>query len=271
VKRAAIAIALVVGARAQVASAGHCGGGGGGGGHASGGGGGGPVASCSDSSDIVGYRQCTKFGAWSNTLLLPEIFVELGVEAQRFTSQLGDSDGSLAHGGEQFSYRIIAPPRDAGADTAVITKLRIGVGLGRTLYMGGELGVGGLVAVAPADAEMTSAGVFGRPDLAQRRGVAADLLGFVGARGSVGNAVLSVELAGGGRSVAYRFESTYHDCDQSTFVTTFAGVAEARARAEHWLGPRFAAGAVLGTSLVDRASWSAGVFLGFHTRAFGGL
>jgi hypothetical protein len=270
VKRVFLA-ASVLAARVDIADAGHCGGGGGGSSSYGGSAGGEVVPACSDSSDIIGYRHCTKFGAWSNTLGLPEIFVELGVASERFGSQISTTEGTLAHGEEQFSYRVTGPDGGRNADTAVLTKLRVGVGAGRWLYLGGELGVGGLVEAAPAAAEMTSAGIFGTPEIAQRGGVVADVLGFVGARGSAGNAVLSVELAGGVRSVGYRFESQYKSCEQSAFVTTVAGIAEARARAEWWLSPRFAAGAVAGASVIERGSWTAGVYVGFHTRAFGGL
>jgi hypothetical protein len=58
---AAVAAALL--GRVEVAHAG-CGGGGGG----AGGGGASHSASCKDDSDVVGFRHCKPYGAWSSNL-----------------------------------------------------------------------------------------------------------------------------------------------------------------------------------------------------------
>jgi len=83
--------------------------------------------------------------------------------------------------------------------------------------------------------------------------------------------VLSGELAAGGRVVDYGFVSSYHDCLEQVWIERGGGIAEARVRAEHWVGARGSIGATIGTSFVDSGAWSAGVFLRMHSRAFGGL
>jgi hypothetical protein len=117
---------------------------------------------------------------------------------------------------------------------------------------------------------MMSTGAFGAPDLRQERGFLVDSFGVVGVRGATGSGGLGVELVGGMRAVSYSFHSSYHDCEQSTSITALGGVAEARVRGELWLGPWLTAGATLGASLLERNSWMGGIYLGVHTRAFGG-
>jgi hypothetical protein len=86
-----------------------------------------------------------------------------------------------------------------------------------------------------------------------------------GKRGS-----LALEGGGGMRSVSYTFNSSYHNCATSTTISQTRPVAEARVRGELWLNPWIAAGAVFGANALAQNDWQAGVFFGFHTRAFAG-
>ena len=70
--------------------------------------------------------------------------------------------------------------------------------------------------------------------------------------------------------MSYSFQSSYHGCEQSTGITALGAVAEARVRGELWLGPWLTAGVTVGASVLERNSWMGGVYLGVHTRAFGG-
>ena len=81
---------------------------------------------------------------------------------------------------------------------------------------------------------------------------------------------MSVEGAGGVRSVRYSTTSTYHDCVDTTVVNVVQGVIEARARAELWLNPWLTLGAQAGANVMARGDWMTGVYLGAHTRAFAG-
>jgi hypothetical protein len=117
---------------------------------------------------------------------------------------------------------------------------------------------------------MMSTGAFGSPSLSQDRGLIVDTLGVVGLHGATGFGGLGVELAGGLRAISYSFQSNYHNCEQGTSITALAAAAEARARGELWLGPWLTAGVVIGTSVLERGTWMGGLYLGLHTRAFGG-
>ena len=280
---AATASAVLVLALGSGIARADCPGGGssGGGGTGSGGGGGGDGAggggvhwraqpACEDESDVVGLRRCTSFGAWGTNLSLPQLIFEGGAAVRRFGSLLDHQTGSVAHGAESFAYRVVRAPAARPLDTALVSTLRIGLGLGHGVYGAAELGLGGILRPGQIGTEMQSTGVFGSPDLSQERGLVFDALGVVGVRGRVGPGGLGVELTGGMRSVSYSFHSSYHGCELTTGITETAPIAEARARGELWLGPWLSAGVTVGTSLLERNAWMAGAYLGVHTRAFGG-
>ena len=232
------------------------------------------VGGCIDNTDVVGYRQCTKFGAWANNTKMPRMFFELGSNVRQYTTGLGAQSGNVEHGAESFSYRVMMPTESERArDVAVTTALRFGVGLPHHLYTGVEVELGGLVAPAAATAEMTSTGSFGAPSMSQSGGMVFGALGLAGLRGTTSRGSFAIEAAGGVRNTSYNFHSSYHLCEETTSVNDTRGVVEARARAELWLGPWFTAGATLGANVLSIGSggdWLAGIYLGLHTRAFGG-
>lgn len=226
-------------------------------------------AGCSDDSDVVGFRRCTRFAAWAKSLEYPQIIIEGGALVRRFPTLLGSQIGSVTHGAESFTYRVVQPANIRRFDTALLSSLRASIGLSRAVYAGLEVDLGG-VTQPGASAEMASTGVFGSPDLRPGHGLLVDSLGIAGVRAGTGFGALGLELAGGLRAVSYSFHSSYHDCRQATSVGALAAVAEARARGELWLTPWLTAGAMLGTSVLERNAWMGGVYLGVHSRAFGG-
>lgn len=230
------------------------------------------VPACIDDTDVHGYRRCTKFGAWGTNMRLPRLFLELGGGVRQFQSGLGGQHGNVAHEASQFAYRVVMPPSEASAlDVAAMTTLRLGLGLRYGFYGGLELEVGGLASAAPVRTEMMSdPGTFGSPEIRQRGGLVVGAAGIGGVRASLGPASFAVEGAAGLRSVRYQFESEYHHCITTTTIGSTHQILEARARAELWLNPWISAGATLGTNVLARDDWMAGVFVGFHSRAFAG-
>jgi len=268
---AALAILPLVPQRADAGKS--CGGGGGSaGGHGGGGGhGSSSRTDCTDTSDVVGYRKCTAFGSWGRGLALPHIIIEAGAVVRQFDSLLDGQTGTVAHAGESFAYRVIAPvQRRRSLDTAVLSTMRAGLGLPHGLYTALEVDLGGLVQPDRATAEMMSAGAFGTPDVVQRGGFEVDSLATLGVRGALRFGSVGAELAGGMRAVSYRFQSDYHDCERSISVTAYGPIAEARVRGELWLSPWLAAGVTVGTSVIERNTWVGGLYLGVHSRAFAG-
>jgi hypothetical protein len=117
---------------------------------------------------------------------------------------------------------------------------------------------------------MTTAGAFGSPNVEQGQGLVLGLAGIGGFRATGKLGAIAIEGAGGLRNVRYEFASSYHNCESRATIVANRGVVEARARAELWLSPWITAGATLGTNVLERDDWMAGVYLGVHSRAFGG-
>lgn len=264
--------------RPRLAHAGCHGGSGGGSGGGGGGNGGGvyfggataAAERCEETSDVVGYRQCTRFGAWGMNPRIPHLSIEGGVLVRQFTTLLDGQISSYHHGAEQFAYRVLAPSGGRELDTAVLSTLRATLGLRHGLYGAAEIDLGGLTRAAHTGTEMMNAGALGTPDLRQDGGFVVDSLATLGVRGATHFGSLGAELSGGLRAVSYGFYSTYFDCIRPTSVMAYAPVAEARARGELWLSPWLTAGVTVGTSVIDARTWMGGVYLGVHTRAFGG-
>ena len=225
---------------------------------------------CIDDTDVHGYRHCTRFGAWGKNMRLPRFFFEAGTSMRSFPSALAGSTGSIQHGAESFSYRVVMPTADGQRDLAVMSNLRVGFGISRHLYSGLEIEFGGLASPASASAEMTSSGTFGSPNVEQQRGIVLGVAAIGGYRISGGRGSLAIEGAGGERSVSYHFASAYHDCETSSTITAMRTVVEARARAELWLSPWVTAGVSVGSNVLEQSDWNAGLYLGLHTRAFAG-
>ena len=230
-----------------------------------------PTGGCIDDTDVLGYRHCTSFGAWGGNLRLPKLFVELGSSVRQFGSGLPRQQGSVTHGQESFSYRVVMPQSSSvPIDTAATTTLRLGLISSHGFYAAFDSELGGLSSAASAATEMMSTGTFGGPQLVQQGGLVMGAYGVAGVRGSLGRATLAVEGAGGVRSVRYHFDSTYHACESTSTIQDTRGVVEARARAEVWAGPWFTFGATVGANLAERGDWLAGLYLGLHSRAYAG-
>jgi hypothetical protein len=225
---------------------------------------------CVDDTDVVGFRKCKKFGTWARVMSWPRMVIELGTSVRQFGSGVGARSGTVAHGSERFAFHTIMTQPESVEDTALMSVIRVGVGVRGRTYAAAELELGGLTSPAAATAEMTTSGSFGSPTVVQERGFAIGGVGVVGYRATLGKASLAVEGAAGVRSVQYHFASAYQDCAQTTSISDTRGVVEARVRAETWLGPWISAGATVGSSVISRGDWMAGAYLGFHSRAFGG-
>jgi hypothetical protein len=225
---------------------------------------------CIDDTDVHGYRHCTTFGVWSKSVRFPRIFVEGGSRMRSFASSLGGTSGSLSHGGESFTYRVTMPTASSQRDVALTSNLRVGFGLGRGLYSGVEFEVGGLVSAAAANPEMTSTGTFGSPEVDQQGGMVLGFAGIAGYRATGRRGSLALEGAAGMRTVRYNFESSYHNCETDTTIVSNRSVVEARARAETWLSPWLTFGVTLGSNVLQRNDWMAGIYFGAHSRAYAG-
>jgi len=226
---------------------------------------------CEDETDVIGYRRCTKFGAWGHSLELPNLAIEAGVVTRQFGTLLNSQTGTVLHGVESFAFRVMGgQAQTRPVDTAVLTSLRASVALSHGMYTALEVDLGGLAQPGQTPTEMMSSGVFGTPELQQERGLLVDSLATVGVRAATHAGAISAELAGGVRYASYSFHSSYHQCEQSVSIKATEPLAEARVRGELWVTPWLTAGLTVGTSVIERHTWMGGLYLGVHTHAFGG-
>jgi hypothetical protein len=208
---------------------------------------------------------------WGKNLTRPALFAEVGMVVRRFENPMGVATGTVTHTDEDFSYRVIGPRGQGtppGLDTAVAAVFRIGTGSRTGFYTAIDLEIGG-VTDASAEAEMTSSGLRGTPELERTSVVVLGALAVVGVRGRSGNLDLAAEVAGGGHAITYNYHSKYHACETTTSVAATRGTVEARARAAWWFSPFGQLGVSLGKSLIDEG-WVTGVFVGGHSHAWGG-
>ncbi len=224
--------------------------------------------SCHDTTDVVGYRQCTGFGTWATGTKLPPLIFELGTAMRVAPSLAGNQSGNITHATESFAYRTLDAP-EAVSEHQVVTTIRLGVGLRHGVFTALDF-EGGPIVRGQTRTEMSGTGVFGSPTLSHGTGVAFNLAAVAGIRRTIGNGRLGIEVAGGVRAAQYSITSTYHNCETTVLHANAAPLLEARAGYEHWLHPFISVGGSVGASVIDRGSWMGGLHMGFHTRAFGG-
>ena len=190
-------------------------------------------------SEVVGYRQCTRYGAWGSNLLDPDMFVQVGMNLRHFTSSAPSSAArSTSPDGSHMS--------GAGGDDALMFDERIGYPLSRGVYLAFDFELGNF-----ANSESNKA---------SERDFVLDGLLSLGVRGGLGPFSVGAEMAGGVMQSSFPKEPN----EQTD------AILEARGRAELWLAPWFTVGGAIGASLIDRGAWMAGLYLGVHTWAYAG-
>src|SRR5438067_653244 len=91
---------------------------------------------CHETSTIVGYERCSRFGGWSWGATM---WWEAGAAMLRYSPKLIDATSSVPNAdGTYTQYRVTAAPGDPRELTATGGRLRSQMGLGRHFYLGGE-------------------------------------------------------------------------------------------------------------------------------------
>jgi hypothetical protein len=283
VKAVAAVVAGVAIVAAPVARAWACGGGDGDGGSSSSGGdsggGGGDSSSsssdsatvtCTETSEILGRRQCGEFGEWAMPRVLPAITIEIGSSVRSFGLgglRLAGTIDHAEHGSYQYS---MVSGGGEGAPMAVAGGVDLRMLFGKRLYVGAEASLGGIHEDDRAT-EMVTAEEM--PGANLRANVQLHVTGgaVVGARLPLGDFQLAAELLAGTRMVQVAFESQYLSCETTEYERDVTAVLEPRLRLDYWLSPWAAVGAFAGRDLLSKDSQVFGVYLGGHSRAFDAL
>lgn len=210
---------------------------------------------CTEVSTVVGYEQCSRFGTWS--LNVPALSFDLGIAGHRFVGAPLAQTGTFMEDAKSFGYRIVGESGNR-VTTAVAPHLRIGLRLAGPLYVANELEIGGVASGPGVRAE-----IDGAPAGPVSTAYAA-VRGVVGLSVQAEPLVLSAEIAGGMRLLAYQVK------DEAASSTQTRAELQARARIDVWLTPRMTIGATVGTSILDRGDTFIALSVGGHLRAFGG-
>jgi hypothetical protein len=200
---------------------------------------------------------------------MPTVTLDIGLATRTLASPLGAETGSVTHDMQSFSYRVVGPATQPSAplENAVVGQLRLGAPLRHGFYVAGEMEIGALTSSGVA-AEMTSSGELGTPTLTSASTMLLGAVGVLGFGGRIGSLDLGLEVAGGGRMLAYTYDSTYLACETSSTITTGSAVLEGRARASLWLSPHVTLSALAGRSALDNGMMG-GLSIGFTNHAFG--
>lgn len=263
-----------------VADAGRTGGGGhGGGGHHGGGsrGGGsrahrghghahGHAASCVETSSVLGYRHCSKFGDWAKATLLRPGALELLTSTRSIHMTPVSLGGTAEIEGRNLRYT--ADRSAAGTMKTIGIGFRGTVEIAAGFYLGAEGEIGAAISALPVRAVALDS-----EPLTAWQGSYGQVVAVFGAQRMIGDTRIAVELAGGAlvTPVSARFADDPEMGSTHTAVlsTIARPTAEGRVRIARWLSPWASAGAFAGADLSGRG-YSAGLQLGLHLRAFDG-
>lgn len=199
---------------------------------------------CSHDGGIVGRRSCPPYGMWGAALESPYVLIRIGVNMRRLARAPGPAQNAAAERSSQPTPTPL-PPDIGGADDSYSIAESINIATSQISYIGFE------VEISPTADENLPAGA---------RTFAAGAQLLFGLHGGTHFLKLGAELAAGYRVVDTKY--SYTDDEP---------VLEARAHGDLWLTPWLTAGAMLGTSVLDRGEWVSGIQLGFHTYAYGGM
>lgn len=200
-----------------------------------------PEDGCVVDTDVVGYRQCPRYGVWGAALESPYVSVHVGLTLRHLPRA---DTPSRALAARSVTEEPLQP--QASADTSLGFVERVTVAIARRVYLGFEAEFGDL------DLRESDPGT---------QHLVAGGVGLGGLQGGIGIGVLGVEVAGGGH---------VFDTDGEIGGSRVTGVLEVRGRLDLWLGPWVTIGGTLGTSLIEQGNWMAGVSFGVHSQSFGG-
>jgi hypothetical protein len=211
---------------------------------------------------------CAEYAAW-RWKNAPTVFLDFGIATRTLASPLGNETGSVTHDMQSFSYRVVGPASQSSAplEHAVVAQLRLGAPLRHGFYVASELEIGALTSSGVA-AEMMSSGDLGTPTLTPSTTGVIGGVGVLGFGGRLGVVDLGLEVAGGGRVLAYSYDSHYGACETSSSITASSAVLEGRARASVWLSEHVTLSALAGKSALDDGMMG-GFSLGFSNHALG--
>ena len=124
-----------------------------------------------DGTDVVGYRQCPRYGRWGENLLEPEVFVQVGMTFRHFAASPKPGAARTTNPGHT---------KNPAGNTAWLFDERIGTPIAGALYTAFDFELGNF-----------------DPERTDDRGFVVDGMVSLGLHGSIGAITLAGEVAGG--------------------------------------------------------------------------
>jgi hypothetical protein len=192
---------------------------------------------CIDDTDVVGFRRCPDYGEWGANLLDPYVFVDFGMNRRHFVSASRPAIAARTTTG--------MAAKSSGSTDALTFDERVGFRISHNLYLAFDFELGNFEVddSDPSTHDVILAG-----------------FGAIGYRADMHLGVLSAEIAGGGMEYSYPTDTSMHK----------QALVEARIHADIWLSPWCTLGGMVGTNLLEKGDWMAGLYFGFHSYAFAG-
>ena len=213
---------------------------------------------CSETSTVVGYQQCSRFGAgWAGATL----GWELGLTVQSFRFEAVDRDVDVARAGQTTAYHVTSTA-EPGAATALT--LRNLYNLTEHVHVATELAFGHLVdeprlAIGPVAREMT-------PMETTSRGWLFGGLLAVGVHASpLGSVTVGTEIGFGPRMIVFETAQL-----PGTLFGQGGPALEARVHAALWVSPHWTIGALVSTNVLAADEHSLTLALGLHAFPYDG-
>lgn len=218
------------------------------------------VPDCLNDSPVVGRSQCKRFGRWALPPGLPRLQMSVGGSVRVLGAHDLKLDRSAVDRG--VAYANTGGTQDLGpqSGSALTFDWRLTGELSRLLYTGIDVSVGSALIDDPAQEQ--ALGIT----LGEERGMYYAAGAIAGLLLQGGPLVLRGEMVGGARLVEVPFQ--YRGSEVRSRASVTQGVVEPRLAAEVWLTPWVTLGARVGSDLLRRRDYMAGLYINLYGRAF---
>ena len=217
---------------------------------------------CRETSHVVGYQSCTRFGSWSGRTTL---WYELGVVALRFDPKPIDATSTNTRDGAPTNYHVTGVPGDDRPITAFGARLRDGIVFAHKYFVVNEFTWASITGGPRLVADVATRGTTTTMG-SSTGGIVAENKALFGVEGAVGPLTLSGALGPGVRIASYTTKEL-PDAVRPPAQGWFLVAGEARAVA--WLTPNVTLGVEVGTNLLHVNDVEVGMTLGLHLTPFG--
>jgi hypothetical protein len=209
---------------------------------------------CRESSSIVGYEICSRYGLWG---FGSRLSFDLGVSSLRLDAR--DIDADATPPGTRMQLRYAAVAGDDRPVTAAGGRMRYAIGLGRTFYLTSQIDLASITGGPDLAADTSSRGTS--PMVTETSGGLILQCAFlVGVHRRLGPVSFGAEV---GPAIRAAFFSLHDVAGASPAVQAWVAPV-AQPAVDIWLSPQLTLGVQAGVDLAEPKNLSAALVLGMH-------